>query len=286
MDIAPLIPFEPAGLPERIAASVPAFVPTDSELLSTSKAIGFVASDQDYTLMLKLAGNLASEQRQADKHYKPYADMANKLHDRIVAMRDGIVGQYRSEITRLKNMALAYDAEKERKAREEAARREAEARRVAEAERQRIIAEARRQAEEQEAKRREAEAAAALERNEQRRLAMQKEAARQALEAAATIERARQEAEAVQAAPIVMPTVHTPPASETGASQRKIWKWECRDMVLLMRAAIENPAAYLKYFSLNEKLIGAEVTNQGEKFNLPGIETWQETGMSIRRSKP
>lgn len=265
LDQRELVTIEGPEAIEILADRVPQFPDADDadQLMQTTGAIKAIESQDDATLALQYCRDLARIDSDAAKHFKPYTDSAHKLHKAIVARRKKVGDALDTEIRRLKGLVLGFNREQERQRREaeEKARREREA--AARAERERLEKEA-----QEEAERLEAEG--------------------KTEEAAQAIEQAAAEGEQIERDAAVTPVLpdQVPPMSVTGAAATKRWTIDEAgiDLTTLVKAAAENPAAFLGYLQPNVSALKAAARSQKSLFKVPGVRAYEDAGISIRKS--
>lgn len=247
---------------ENVAARVP---PCDQEmvapgLIQTARAIEAVKSNDDAALAVSYSRDLAVCKKEIEAHYEPYTGTAFKLHKRMVALRAGAVARIGEEITRLDGLAVGWNRFERARIQEEERQQRLKVEADARAEKKRIEDEAQAKADE---------------------LA----AAGKAEEADAIIEQAALDVADVRPAPILMPVAGPSAKSaiaSVGGSLSTYHKWELTDLMLLVKAATENPAAYLPLLCVNEKTVNAMVKAQGMMFRAPGIVVTEDERLSKR----
>jgi hypothetical protein len=138
--------------------------------------------------------------------------------------------------------------------------------------------------------------------DEQERLRREQEqrdtqAAREAQEAAALQEAAELEANGEKelaqmvledAAKAPAPVVVTPSSvpKQAGIAKQKVWKWrDTADRVQTLRALVKAAAKddrWLAYLALNESAVTAAAKSQKDLAQVPGIQFYAESGVSVR----
>lgn len=192
--------------------------------------------------------------------YKQLDEQRKSITKPMDDAKKAVMDLFREPLTRLeqaegviKRGMLAYTQEQERIAREEQARRDEVARK------QREEAEAAARKAEEEAK---AQAAAG--------------------NAAAAAEKL---AEAQAAAQVAAVTVAAPVApyvpKVTGTTVRGTWKAKVTDKIALIKFIAEHPE-WTHLLDINESQLNALARGQKADLKLPGVETWEEKGISAR----
>ena len=227
------------------------------------RSLDVIATQEGRGLAGSYLVRLTGIKREVERHYRPFADAAHRLHKGITSRRGEVIKRIESEINRLKGLVLRYDKEEERKRIEE----------------QKALRE---QLEQDRAK-------AAKE--------MEDEACRLAEAGKAEeAEELRGDAKIENATPVpsvIIPDLAPPPAT-SGIGKTRTWKWRYQDgyddqkvIVLLSTAMADSPGLrpmLLSYIQLNDKAISAAVRAQKGAFSVPGIEAYEAEDVRIGRT--
>ena len=234
-------------------------------IVDQAKAVK-VTDLETYTAAGSLWKSIGDMIKEVKDTFDPICDAAHKAHKQAVEKRAKYLDPLTAAQKSVKGLMSAYDAELERKRREEQARLEAiaraeeEARRKAEVER----IEAERKAEEE----RFMAAAQAAE------AAGDKQTADALAEAAIEVTEAAKEevaavvSEAVTVAPVVLPKAT--PKLQGGPVYREVWSAECVDVVVLCRAVSEGKASR-ECVLPNMPALNKMATALKNTMNIPGI---------------
>lgn len=232
-------------------------------LLSTTRSLENCVNQDDYELAIGYGRDLVKLGDQVKELYDPFASAANQLHKGITGKRKELLDQINGEVTRMKNAALRYEQELERKRREEEDRIRREQEAKARQERERIEREAQEEAE---------------------RL----EAAGKAKEAQERLEEAALETEAIEqetANTVYVLPSSKPTTKQTGASTSIRWKVDEANVNLLelVKAAAADPDRYLAFLKLDLPAVNGVARSLKDKCKIPGVPVVQDRGMSFRR---
>lgn len=249
---------------EILAGRVPEFPGAEqaNDLILTTRAIKAIDSPDDASLALQYCRDLARVDSDVAGHFKPFTDSAHKLHKALVARRKKVGDLLGNEITRLKGLVLSFNREQERRRREEEQRLQRERDEAARRERERLEKEAQEEAE---------------------RLAAEGKNA----EAEQVLNQAVAEGEQIEREAAVTPVLPPAPAASTpGASTRKTWTIDEAgiDLTTLVKAAAENPAAFLGYLQPNVSALKAAARSQKSLFSVPGVRAYEDAGIATRKS--
>lgn len=275
---------EPSETPSLTvpAPDVSAITPRAKALIAQATALQ-VTNVETHGAALSLLANLKTQERAYEDALEEPTKAAHKLHKWLTGMRARLCDPLVAAANVLKPRILAH----ERKAREEAERAERAAREEAErAERERRAADEARAAEE---KRKADEAAAAAKRDaEAARAAGDAEAeelaALEEAEAAEAGRRAQAERAAIKAEPVTAPAVvRVAPAVATvaGVSARTTWKARVVDPLALLKHVAANPE-WLNLVKFDEAALNALARTQKDRLALPGVQSFEEQGFSVR----
>lgn len=252
-------------------------------LLATTAEIKAIAGRDDRELASVYARDLGAHADASKKWFDPFTSAAHSLHKALTGRRSKVVDALEGERKRLLGLCGDYDAEIERKRREEEERLRRELEAQAKAERERLEAEARAERER-------------LEREAQERAEKLEEEGK-ATQAAQVLEQAVQRADAITEAAneqalaieeeVANTTFVAPPAPKIGGESHKttyVIDEENVDLRALAAAAVANWPAYGQYLAPNLTALRASARAQKTLFAVPGVPVKAEKSIAARRS--